>query len=672
MANPFQQKVRLRKLIYAGMILVLITLSLMHRKQFVEAAAESLQLRETTRGEVELTGSALRLMLTGSRGFVVTYLWYVAREEQDKHKWNEVELLVNSITKLQPYFVTPWLFQSWNMAFNVSVEWDKPRDKYYYISRGLQLLAEGERRNRGSLDSAGKPRFPGNPDLRYNMAFFYQLKMAQSDEKNAMQCLLDMSCIDPVERDAERFWKPGKYGREVGLDKFRDFCIKYPRLVRRLHDHLECTEPARVVEFLKDNQVIPGRFSEKKRFSGESILEDPKKQFPVLPPSVVPDERIPTPLRGYWPNSESVDLTSEAFDVFVVARAWFTYAQFPLPPEVSDPEELQASYDPVKHRIPRNMTTMIFRGAPARTQSFLAEFLEKEGFYDKDGWVIKDWFGNDLVVGAESKYHAQPAWKKANEVYLEFGRKNGLYLSAAELKDLNEQAKLFRETYRVTPGDKFELRSDQRVGEMAKSYKAHLRLLWYQNYRGLTNFNSLLAETEAEKDPRGVLSRKWFFKAMQDERAGAPARALASYEKSINLWKEVLSTYKDYQEINTVQEDSFEMEWRYIRLWQREKAAILRPLVQGIAELAARPCLACVPTGVLPCIPAGLLPCIPAVGLSALVNEHSFQQRIIPIPIRMIHGPLDNLIPADARQTVYTRKTGVTQGTGAMPRPAGR
>ena len=97
----------------------------------------------------------MRLLLTGSRGVAVTFLWYNAMDKQKRHEWNELELLIQSITKLQPYFITPWLFQSWNLAFNVSVECDQPKDKYVYVVRGLALLAEGERRNRGSSNGSG-------------------------------------------------------------------------------------------------------------------------------------------------------------------------------------------------------------------------------------------------------------------------------------------------------------------------------------------------------------------------------------------------------------------------------------------------------------------------------------------------------------------------------------
>src|SRR6516165_4194024 len=187
MLSPSQQQARLRKFLYIGGILLLFTASLLLRTALIEPEATRLQLREQTRGEVALTDSGIRLMLTGSRGLVNTYLWLSAIEKQKKHEWNELDLLVRSLTKLQPHFLSPWLFQSWNLAFNVSVECDQPRDKYFYITRGIELLAEGERRNQGSDNPVPELRFPGSPEMRHNIGFFYQLKIGQSDDQNVMR-----------------------------------------------------------------------------------------------------------------------------------------------------------------------------------------------------------------------------------------------------------------------------------------------------------------------------------------------------------------------------------------------------------------------------------------------------------------------------------------------------
>src|SRR4051812_47941600 len=145
MASPYQQQVFQRKLLYIGLILLLFTASLIWRRSVVDDLASRLAIREESRGDVEVTGAAVRLSLTGLRGLATCVLWNTAIEKQKKNQWNELEVLVRLVTKLQPHFITPWLFQSWNLSYNVSVESDRIRDKYFYICRGIILLAGGER-----------------------------------------------------------------------------------------------------------------------------------------------------------------------------------------------------------------------------------------------------------------------------------------------------------------------------------------------------------------------------------------------------------------------------------------------------------------------------------------------------------------------------------------------
>ena len=54
---------------------------------------------------------------------------------------------VNLITKLQPHFLQIWTFQGWNLAYNVSVEWDAPDDKYEWIKQGIKFLRDGVAKN---------------------------------------------------------------------------------------------------------------------------------------------------------------------------------------------------------------------------------------------------------------------------------------------------------------------------------------------------------------------------------------------------------------------------------------------------------------------------------------------------------------------------------------------
>ena len=61
MAVSHQQQALVRKLLYAGLIVALFTVSLLHRRFVVEPQGNVLQLREVSKGEVKLLESAVRL-----------------------------------------------------------------------------------------------------------------------------------------------------------------------------------------------------------------------------------------------------------------------------------------------------------------------------------------------------------------------------------------------------------------------------------------------------------------------------------------------------------------------------------------------------------------------------------------------------------------------------------
>ena len=97
-------------------------------------------------------------------------LWNQAIDLQKVHEWDRLEQKVNMITRLQPHFLSIWTFQGWNLAYNVSVEWDAPEDKYDWIKRGIIFLEEGVSTNDKS------------PDLVWDVAWTYYHKFGFADE----------------------------------------------------------------------------------------------------------------------------------------------------------------------------------------------------------------------------------------------------------------------------------------------------------------------------------------------------------------------------------------------------------------------------------------------------------------------------------------------------------
>ncbi len=630
MATPLLQKARQRKMIYFGAIVVLFTASLIHRQMFLEPQAYRLQLREESRGEVELVGSAVRLMTTGSRGLAVTFLWYTAMDKQKRGEYHELELLVKSITTLQPYFITPWLYQSWNISFNVAVECDRPRDKYYYISRGLELLAEGERRNRGAgkeggAADPGRIAFPGNPELRHFMGFFYQLKIGTSDERQTMRCLIEMSCIDPLERNPADFWTQVPGRRVVDMKKFRAFCEKYPRLVRRLRESpLKYETPDRIVKFLDDHKDIPSRFEpiDAKRRVAMSKLKSMAKQFPILPPREGAD----------WPDPGNPELTAkESVDVYLLCRTWYEYAQKPLPPPQRDGRPQTQDYDKVKYRLPRHMVTQLFRQYPARAQIYIAETLEAEGFFDNDGWEIKDWFGDDAPhVGYERKYFSGDAWDKGYKMYLGYGIENGIYLTPTETKEFNEEAADARKMLNLKPeqAPPANVRAEFREGQLAKSLAAHTTLFYSEFFRRLGNFNAFLYQAEAERDPVTVAARKMLFIAEQRRKTDpASELLLAYYDKAWPLYIHACLKYPRFAQVSSMQEDLYEIHQQYLGLTQKVHAEEFK----AKAILAAK-------FGFCP-YPLEFL--VRYAAISQKEADEQQMSRVVPIKHRL--GPLDTV-----------------------------
>jgi hypothetical protein len=565
MASSFQQQALQRKVIYLVLIVALFTIAGVFRSWVVEAKAEQLHLREQDVGEVELGGSALRLSLTGMRGFVVCFLWNEAMDAQKKNKWNELDLITRSLTKLQPHFITPWRFQSWNLSYNVSVESDQVKDKYYYIAQGVKLLAEGERQNRNQ------------PDIRFDLGFFQQHKMMQSDETNVFRCLWQMSCMPWPERDPDRFYSDSS-GRPVfdangqpilNEERFQDFCDKHPQMVRRLREKLRCERPEDVVQFLRENQKIPTIYEDDPKIIAQAERQNtpvpPRKdvdRFPVLPKS----QKDPNELT--W---DSLDQMDDSFDAYTAARAWFTYSCETLPEwDPERPGRSKPITDRVKQRHPK-MTTAIFSHYPARAQSYIAERLQQEGWFDRDGWLITDWFKEPVRVGNSHNW-GNEFWNKAHDSWKAHGEQLGLYLTPQEEENKRRLAEDYLEPFRLAVGKQPPGVPPAENDPKHDGYYAALYLYWYHYYRGLTNFPHFVHRSEVELQPETIQARKQFFEARRLVIDGKRDQALAIFEGkdgapgALERWRDVLQKNKDFRTDEYVQEESYEYQMKYVKL----------------------------------------------------------------------------------------------------------
>lgn len=104
--------------------------------------------------------------LGGFRGLIANALWIRATELQENGKYFEMVQLADWITKLEPNLTAVWVHLAWNMAYNISVKFNDPNDRWLWVKRGTELLR----------DEALKYN-PKEPNLYRELAWFYQHKM---------------------------------------------------------------------------------------------------------------------------------------------------------------------------------------------------------------------------------------------------------------------------------------------------------------------------------------------------------------------------------------------------------------------------------------------------------------------------------------------------------------
>ena len=117
--------------------------------------------------------------LGGFRGLISNLLWIRANDLQVDDKYFEAAQLADWITDLEPHFAQVWVFQAWNMAYNISVKFKENApgdysDRWRWVQRGIALL-----RDKGL-------RY--NPDavlIYRELAWFFQHKMGENlDDAN--------------------------------------------------------------------------------------------------------------------------------------------------------------------------------------------------------------------------------------------------------------------------------------------------------------------------------------------------------------------------------------------------------------------------------------------------------------------------------------------------------
>ena len=157
------------KMLLIGIAVVsLVTVSLLQRqlnRQRTELGLTRVAPLENAPPVLAFTTVALG----GFRGLIANVLWIRANDLQQEDRFFEQVQLSDWITKLEPAFVQVWLVQAWNMAYNISVKFRDPYDRWRWVQRGIELLRdEGIKYN------------PKEALLYRELGWFFQHKMGQN------------------------------------------------------------------------------------------------------------------------------------------------------------------------------------------------------------------------------------------------------------------------------------------------------------------------------------------------------------------------------------------------------------------------------------------------------------------------------------------------------------
>lgn len=127
-------------------------------------------LGESDLGQIDPTSAAMNLVLLGLRGVAVNMLRMDLDHYKNTKNWPELRSTTETVIKLQPHYIEVWRFLAWNMAYNVSAEWDAVPDRYYWVKEGGKFSQRGTIRNREI------------PELYWETGRVWGQKVGRSDE----------------------------------------------------------------------------------------------------------------------------------------------------------------------------------------------------------------------------------------------------------------------------------------------------------------------------------------------------------------------------------------------------------------------------------------------------------------------------------------------------------
>ena len=156
---------------HVPVILLLIGLSV-----FIPAERMLRHAREAASRGTSETGWVRYVMVGfgGFRGIVSEVLWIRAAELQEEGRYFELVQLADWITALDPRAAESWVFNAWNLSYNVPAMLPDYKSRLNWVRAGIGLLKD-----------KAIPANPENPRLYRELGWLYQNKVGSDDDPAA-------------------------------------------------------------------------------------------------------------------------------------------------------------------------------------------------------------------------------------------------------------------------------------------------------------------------------------------------------------------------------------------------------------------------------------------------------------------------------------------------------
>ena len=435
-------------------------------------------LSQATLGNIDPTNAAILLVLGGLRGVAANYLWVRAEDLQKNHRWAELAVEVDRIIKLQPHFVSVWRFQSWNLAYNVSSEWDQVNDKYYWIREGIRFAQRGTDVNRHE------------ETLSWWTGWCYFHKIGKADEARLLRELFREDTEPEI--DARGLQQPPFNPKQ--LDNYEAAELWFVTAEQKLDELGRPPRQMAEVAF----RSYPGhariQLAVASEADGQFGDEAARKWSSAL------ERWLQFGAREYYvqhvKRSVRLDYRPEVFAAFNRARIGQTYAyatlravdQHGVP---DDPQQRKALAENFKNAL-RNMQDAL-------------------GMVNRA--VLRE-----LPEAAASAYEQA----KANVSMI-------ANLDPHQLASPGPEGDAARETFRA-------------FHQLYYDYYRFVdeELFWQEKYGGLVNYKYWKARCIIEMEPDTLRAREYFYRAQRAFEEGDLVAAKEHFEHALQLWAEVL------------------------------------------------------------------------------------------------------------------------------------